>query len=144
MKFLIYLIVITAACGNINSNEKGLEKPSFNKYFISDAKQDSTKDDSMVYANISQLKEVKEKSRFVQKLSDNMHGISIIIQARPSASLPYFWVQVGYINEKRLEVYYNFYVFKKNWEIKYLDVLTNKTLSLEEWRKSENYLKYNK
>lgn len=83
---------------------------------------------------VSQLKEVIKKESFIDSLSNGQNGITIIVQEKPTEEKPYYWIQVGYNNTFRLEVYYNFYVYPKDMKIMYLDTESGNVLNLSEWR----------
>jgi len=65
-----------------------------------------------------------------------------IFQSPQTNDKDYYWIKVSnvdhdYVNsDKDYKAKYNFFIYPKNFEIKYYDVETGKLLSLEEWRKT--------
>jgi len=96
-------------------------------------KTDSIED--LIYRKISALHEVKKISADIEKASKGKLHIAIIIQGTPKElKEKYYWVQVGEDNEDRFVAYYNFYVYPDKMEIKYLDTVNDKIISLTKWR----------
>jgi len=60
--------------------------------------------------------------------------VSIIINKRPDKTFLYYWFQVGVDNGLRFQPVYNFYVNKRNLEIKYYNTFDDSIVSLKEWR----------
>lgn len=53
--------------------------------------------------------------------------------------MKYYWVKVVEDNAGKLTTHYNFYVNEKNLEIRFLDPLKDKEMTLREWRKGRGW-----
>lgn len=53
----------------------------------------------------------------------------------------YYWIKVGEgdigLSEKKFKTDYNFFIYPKNFEIKYYNQKENKLISIEEWRRNK-------
>ena len=99
------------------------------------SKIDSLIEDSIVISKIFELEEVKARNIEIELRTRNKHGVSMMIRQRPSGNDSFYLIQVGYSSKIRFEVYYNFYYYQANDKIAFLDVITNKQISIGEWRK---------
>lgn len=97
------------------------------------SRKDTTIEDKIL-DKVYKLPEVREKELFIDSMTNHKSGISLIIYKKPTPKESYYWVQAGYDNKIRFEPYLNFYVFKKNLEIKYYDPSNGHVLTLDEWR----------
>src|SRR5579863_200107 len=77
-----------------------------------------TTEENMVLDKIYNILEVRVKDHFIDSLSNDKRGISMIIIKRPTTIEPYYIVQAGYNNEIRFEPQYTFYVYIRNLIIK--------------------------
>lgn len=142
MKYLSYLIIITVfvqSCTFHRDHKKELSNHIDNSKEV-DKSQSSLTDSLLkdfVLDKIGNLPEVKAKQKFADSITNTKRSITILIAKTPSEAEPYYWVQVGYDNTIRFQPFYNFYIYKKDLSIKYFDPLTNKTMSLKEWRKNK-------
>ncbi|MDJ1479835.1 hypothetical protein QNI16_05010 [Cytophagaceae bacterium YF14B1] len=80
------------------------------------------------------LPEVKAKEKYIQKITHGKQGVTLLIQSQPTATKPFYIIQVGYNGSDRLLVYYNFYVHSETMDIKVLDVVNGMIITLSEWR----------
>ena len=100
-------------------------------------KEDS--DDKKIYDLILALPEVKERANHIEYVTNAAGHLRVEIAERPDETDgKYYWVQAGMINEFRFEPQFNFFVYKKNYEIKYYDTVKDTIISLDEWRKQMN------
>jgi hypothetical protein len=90
---------------------------------------------------VFELKEVKERAKFLHSKKGDKARISLFILSRPSTLSPYYLIQIGYSSEIRFEVYLNFRLNKKFAEKKdiqnYIEImnLESEYISLLKWRK---------
>ena len=62
--------------------------------------------------------------------------MKVWINQRPEESNEkYYWIKVGEDNGTNLVTHFNFFVDTTKFEVQYLDVITDKIISLESWRK---------
>ena len=85
---------------------------------------------------IAKLPEIRDWTKRVFLVDTNFRVV-FMIQSEPTKNSPYYWVQVGILDEIRFNPIYNFYVYVGNgYLIKFYDAGEDKVLSIEEWRKS--------
>lgn len=84
---------------------------------------------------VEKLPEVKKLELYIDSISNHKRGVSMMIISKPNKEQKYYHIQVGYNGSDRFVVYFNFYVFTKDFEIKYYDAINDSVLSIEEWRK---------
>ncbi|WP_445712047.1 hypothetical protein [Flavobacterium sp.] len=89
------------------------------------------------------IKEVKEKNKFIDSISKGKHGISLISDSINREGITYYEINAGYNSEMRFENYFTFYVEKGNCKnIKISNVIDGEIISLSKWR--NNNIKANK
>lgn len=101
-KLILIVIVTIAATLVCNSFCSFADRPT--KLVDSSAIEDA------LLLKIYKLKEVQEREVYLRKLTKGKGKISMIIAERPTNSNPFYLIQVGYINDIRLEIYYNFHI----------------------------------
>jgi hypothetical protein len=144
------LIVFSISLANPNWANKNFQNESAIKFFgISKINVDNSifkligdttnkNEEEVVLEKVYKIPEVKKKDHFIDSLTNHKHGISMIILERPNENKLYYVVQVGYNNEIRFEPYYTFYVYKKNFTVKFYDPIPGEIITLKEWRKRNN------
>ena len=97
-----------------------------------------TVQESIALDSVNKIDEVRELSKFIDSVSNHKRGVTMLTLHRPDKQKRYFWIQVGYNNGIRFQAYYNFYVYAKDYEIKFLNTVKNDSLmSLADWRRSK-------
>ncbi len=136
MKFsssiLLYLILVSCNQNNNNAdNQKSKDKVNKISTVISPSKIEEK-----IYNIIYSLPEVKERAKYIEKETKGIHHLKVWINQRPEESNEkYYWIKVGEDNGTNLVTNFNFFVDTINLEVKYLDITTDKIISLESWRK---------
>jgi hypothetical protein len=89
-----------------------------------------------IFDKISDLPEIKAYFNRVDSLFKGRDiKAQIILEGEPSASKQYYWMQVGINNQIKFTPEYNFYVYPEKMEVKFLDTMTDRIISLAQWRK---------
>ena len=73
----------------------------------------SPTDESILIKKVFGLKEVQQEQQHLHRLLGKKANISIYISAHPTVKAPYYFLQVGYVNSVRFEVYDNYRIDKK-------------------------------
>ena len=92
-----------------------------------------------VLDTISHLYEVKTRRAFVLNKSKGSRILKPLIYKRPKGDFKYYWVKVVEDNGGNLVTHFNFYVNEKTFEIRYLDVVNDRELTLSQWRRDKIY-----
>ena len=92
---------------------------------------------------LDQITRLPEIKAYLHHADSLYHGTGvdarIILQAEPSKETPYYWIQVGIYHDDMLTPEFNFYVYPKNMQVKFLDTVHDRILSLAEWRKTRQW-----
>ncbi len=88
---------------------------------------------------IANLPEVRKRSYYVKSQTKNKRHIRIVIWQKPTIEHKYYWVKVMEDNGMSYYTHFNFFIYPKNFSIKYFDTSNDTELTLENWRKSSNY-----
>lgn len=91
-----------------------------------------------LYNIVGRIEEVKGLIKKINSKSSN-EKVSIIINKRPDRTFLYYWLQVGVDDGSRFQPVYNFYIIKRNLEIKYYDTSDDSIVSLKEWRRMRGW-----
>ena len=91
--------------------------------------------ENKIIDTIISLNEVKAEALYVLKQTKGRRHLQYSIWQKPTKRAPYFWVKVVEDNGSAYYTHFNFYVYPKTLEIKYLDTSTDKVIALETWRK---------
>jgi hypothetical protein len=142
MKILFCIILIFLLNKNVFGGISKVEEVNF--FFILERKDSvpqttatqkgNAKLEQKIINDVFSLPEVRKKNKYIDSLTKHKKGITIIIAKKPDKIHNYYWVQAGYNSELRFEPYYNFYVYQPNRVIKYYDPMSDKILTLKEWR----------
>lgn len=84
------------------------------------------------------VENIPEIAAMIKNDTDKIWHFSMRTIKRPTSDFKYYWIQAGKTDETRFFTQFNFYVDPKYFEVLYLDTRTNKTMTLDELRKSEN------
>ena len=135
---LISLCLFSCKTKKNNSNDKEQDSITFKQKDILNVSvnNDSTIEIDTVLDIVSGLDEV---ANLEKRLNINGNK-SIIILETPNTNFEYFLVQVGNSNGERFEPIYNFYITPKSHFIYFFDTLNDTIISLEDWRKTRNWL----
>jgi hypothetical protein len=91
--------------------------------------------ENKIIDTIFKLKEVKERSGYVEKESKMKRHLSVAIYAKPTKNEPYYWVKVWEDNGHSYTTHFNFYVYPKPFTIKFRDDVGGAAISLKDWRR---------
>lgn len=95
--------------------------------------------EELIEDTIFSLKEVQEKNKLVDSISNHKQSIAIMIE-KPTDKDKEYIINVGYNGNERFETYYIFYFNPETKQISIEDVIGGSKLPLETWR---NNLKEN-
>ena len=96
----------------------------------------STKDNAIKI--VSEVKEIKEKQKYIDSLSNKTKGVSYIVEEAIVKTKKCFEVKTGYNGKLRWEAFYIFYVNKNDCKDIYIDdPVSGEILTLNEWRKEK-------
>ena len=97
----------------------------------------SLKLEGKIIDTIASLKEVVERSKYVEEQTKGKRHLQFAIWNRPKKATPYYWVKVMEDNGVSLYTHFNFYVYPKTMTIKYYDTINDRIIDLATWRKNE-------
>lgn len=89
-----------------------------------------------VTAKIWALPEVIDLNASIRKKTKNKRGLSTRISSEPSDDQEYYGVTVAEDNGASYATYYEFHIYP-DYSIRYYDIVEDRELTLEEWRKSK-------
>ena len=124
-KIVIFAFVTLSFLGFISCNNKPASKAKTTEEFIEDT--------------IFSLKEVLEKNKLIDSISNHKQGVAIMID-KPTEEEKDYVVKVGYNGNERFETYFIFCYNQNTKEISIIDPISGSKLPLETWR---NNLKEN-
>ncbi|HLP53855.1 MAG TPA: hypothetical protein VK151_02460 [Fluviicola sp.] len=81
------------------------------------------------------LPEVIELNNKIRKKTNDKRGLSTRISSEPSDDQEYYGVTVAEDNGESYATYFEFHIYP-DYSIRYYDVIEDRELTLEEWRKS--------
>lgn len=97
---------------------------------------DSILEDKITHA-LMKLPFVKKTNAYIDSFSNHQHGIAFMLDSLGKGEKE-IAVRAGYNGDQRFETYYFFYVNPTTMEIKVLDVVNDKKLSVKEYIKSQH------
>lgn len=132
----IAIAACITACGDRDStlNRAESEKDTLQVPETKDSLEDQ------VIASILELPEVVERGAFIDSMTNGKHHLTALITLNPQTGDDFYWVEVAEDNGEMLVTHFNFYYYPSTHEIKYLDVVNDRVLSLEEWRSDSTSL----
>lgn len=84
---------------------------------------------------ILKCKEVMEKNKMIDSISNHRHGISLLSDSISIRDIVYYEIKAGVNSELRFENFYTFYVEKGNCDnIKIFEPISGKIIGINEWR----------
>ena len=92
--------------------------------------------ENRITAAIMKLSFIKKADAYIDSFSNHAHGMAFMLDSLDKAESE-IYVQAGYNGDTRFETYYHFYVNPKTLEIKVLDVINDKKLTVKEFLKSQ-------
>ena len=92
--------------------------------------------ENKITAALLKLPFVIKSNKYIDSFSNHTHGIAFMLD-EPQGKETDISVQAGYNGEQRFETYYHFFVNPKTIEIKVYDAVVDKTISVEEFLKSQ-------
>jgi len=81
---------------------------------------------------------VKKSDKYIDSFSNHQHGIAFMVDRGGDSSDTEVTVEAGYNGDERFETYYHFFVNPKTLEIKVLDVVNDKKLTVKEFMKTQH------
>ena len=98
---------------------------------------DDTTLENRITKALMKLSFVKKSNAYIDSFSDHRHGMAFMLDSlgRNENEIS---VQAGYNGDQRFETYYHFYVNPKTMEIKVLDEVNDKKLSVREFLKTQH------
>ncbi|MES2555527.1 MAG: hypothetical protein V4604_05210 [Bacteroidota bacterium] len=81
------------------------------------------------------LPEVVDLNNTIRKKTKNKRGLNTRISSEPSDDQEYYGVTVSEDNGESYATYYEFHIYP-DYSIRYYDIVEDRELTLEEWRKS--------
>ena len=138
------LIVLMGSCGQVE--DKTAVAPKTDSIVLVKAKDtlssmnkhSDTLTKKFIEDTLMTIKEVKQKNDFIDSLTNHKHGISFMID-KPNIENKAYYIAVGYNKKLRFETFYNFYINPTNKQITIDDAFSGERLTLDAWRKTENY-----
>lgn len=146
MKSISFLLVVFCLAGCNNSSPVAKAAPpkdtvaivtnndSANHYIYH---FNDTTLENRITAELMKLPFVKKADAYIDSFSNHQHGMAFMLDSLDKKENE-IYVQAGYNGDMRFETYYHFYVNPKTMEIKVLDVVNDKKLSVKEFIKSQH------
>lgn len=146
------LVVALTACSGNNSSDKPADSPKESMEETTEERPEPGKTDAaavnketeskntasledQIIDKVYDLPEVQELEASVRKKSGGKRNLSLRISSEPSDDQEYYGVTVAEDNGAALATYYEFRVYP-DFSIRYYDVVEDRDISLDEWRKS--------
>lgn len=117
VKFICLIIGLAAACVCHSQNVKP-----------------STRLELHIIDKIFNLKQVRNRSNYVEKQTKGKRHLQVIIREKPTKASHYYLVQVIEDNGVTYYTHFNFYVYPKTLKIKYLDTVNDKLIDVSKWK----------
>jgi hypothetical protein len=86
---------------------------------------------------IMHIEEVALKDILIRKSTNGKRHFSYAIWSCPTSENPFYWVKVMEDNGTSYVTHYNFYVYPKDFSIKYLDTTSDILIPLKQWSKQK-------
>ena len=149
MRNLLFLLALIsfAACNNSGLSVKETIKNDTLTAPVTPEKNDSvasyihhfndTTLENRITRALMKLSFVKKSNAYIDSFSNHQHGMAFMLDSI-GRSENEISVQAGYNGDLRFETYYHFYVNPKTMEIKVLDELSDKKLSVREFLKARH------
>jgi hypothetical protein len=144
MKNLLFLLLLIffAACNNTSSTD---EMASNDSLIIKEQPDSAVKYihafadtalENKITAVLLKLPFVIKSNNYIDSLSDHKQGIAFMLD-NPAPGQTAISVQAGYNGDQRFETYYRFEVNPETLEIKVIDPVTDKKLTVKEYLKTQ-------
>lgn len=91
--------------------------------------------DKKILDTIASLPETKERANYIQEQTKGKRSLAYQIFASPDSSTDDYWVKAVEDNGDSYVTHFNFYVNPVSFQIKYLDIVNDTAITLEEWRR---------
>jgi len=91
--------------------------------------------ENKIVDSIIKLKEVKQRAKYIERVTNGKRHLSIVVYDTPSKEVPYYWVKAWEDNGSNYVTHFNFYVYPSPFEIKFYDTVDDTMISLKEWRR---------
>ena len=85
---------------------------------------------------IMHLPEVRESEAYFRRQTKNKRKLFVMTYGEPDKDHPYWWIAVGEDNGMSFVTHLGFFVDVRTGQVRYLDTLEGKSISLRAWRKS--------
>jgi hypothetical protein len=138
----VLLSLVFAACNNVSNTDNiattdsliiKQQPDSAVKYIHAFA---DTALENKITAALMKLPFVIKSDHYIDSFSNHKHGIAFM-RENPGAGQTDIPVQAGYNGDQRFETYYRFEVNPQTLEIKVIDPVTDKKLTVKEYLKTQ-------
>lgn len=109
-------------------------------YSQSSNKNRTATEEDRILDTILDLKEVRDREKYVVDQTKGKHHLKSMIPQEPSKSDPYYLVKVVEDNGMSYYTHFNFYVYPNTLRIEYYDTMTGEAMDLQTWRKKEGII----
>jgi hypothetical protein len=140
--FLIILLIFFAACNNASRTD---DMKTTDSLVIKEQADSSVKYihafadtalENKITETLLKLPFVIKSNNYIESLSNHKHGIAFMLDD-PGPGQTDISVQAGYNGDQRFETYYRFEVNPKTLEVKVIDPVTDKRLTVKEYLKTQ-------
>jgi hypothetical protein len=146
MRFFLSILLMTcmAACNSSNDNKTVVVKDSVATAPKADSEMHyvhsftDTALENKITDKLMALPFVKKSDKYIDSFSNHQHGIAFMVDRGGDSSDTEITVEAGYNGDERFETYYHFFVNPKTLEIKVLDVVNDKKLTVKEFMKTQH------
>jgi len=94
--------------------------------------------ENKITGKLMTLSFVKKSNAYIDSFSNHQHGIAFMVDRGGDSTDTDISVEAGYNGDERFETYYHFYVNPKTLEIKVLDIVNDKKLTVKEFIKTQH------
>ncbi len=129
--YCIGLVLAAISCGQSGNDKSINTNVSGKQVRLSD-----TLSEDYLTRTVFSIDEVKEKSRFIDSVSNHQDHLSILID-KPDGDESDYHLRIGYNGELRFETFYHFYINPLTKELTIEDVYSGDRISLEQWRQKK-------
>ena len=139
LTFLILVLISFSACTNNAEQSKRAKTDSAGVLPAMDTtsgyiqKFSDSKLENRITTALMKLPFVKKTNAYIDSFTSHKNGISFILDSLNKQEVS---VRAGYNGDQRFETYYYFFVDPKTLEIKILDAVSDKKLSVKEYIKT--------
>ncbi len=134
---VLMLLFVVSGCGMEDKSIKRDKKLKLDSSVKTSIIIEDTAIENKIMDSLFKLPKIQKLIRYYDSLNVKKSGVSMMIIKRPISDTDYYVVQVGRDTKERFIGMYNFFVYKKGFEIKYSDPQTGEVIPVADWSKTK-------